>query len=55
MRNVVNHLNLVKRSDFDLRKYKEPKYASEGLLGLFSEDLKEQVDIREVIMRFVDD
>jgi len=54
-RNVVNHLNLVKRSDFDLRKYKEPKYASEGLLGLFSEDLKEQVDIREVIMRFVDD
>ena len=54
-RNVVNHLNLVKRSDFNLRKYKEPKYASEGLLGLFSEDLKEQVDIREVIMRFVDD
>ena len=54
-RNVVNHLNLVKRNDFDLRKYKEPKYASEGLLGLFSEDLKEQVDIREVIMRFVDD
>ena len=54
-RNVVNHLNLVKRSNFDLRKYKEPKYASEGLLGLFSEDLKEQVDIREVIMRFVDD
>ena len=54
-RNVVNHLNLVKRSDFDLRKYKEPKYASEGLLGLFSEDLKEQVDIREAIMRFVDD
>ena len=54
-RNVVNHLNLVKRSDFDLRKYREPKYASEGLLGLFSEDLKEQVDIREVIMRFVDD
>ena len=54
-RNVVNHLNLVKRSDFDLRKYKEPKHASEGLLGLFSEDLKEQVDIREVIMRFVDD
>ncbi len=54
-RNVVNHLNLVKRSDFDLRKYREPKYASEGLLGLFSEDLKEQIDIREVIMRFVDD
>ena len=54
-RNVVNHLNLVKRSDFDLRKYREPKYASEGLLGLFSEDLKEQVDIREVIMRFTDD
>ena len=54
-RNVVNHLNLVKKSDFDIRKYKEPKYASEGLLGLFSEDLKEQVDIREVIMRFVDD
>ena len=53
-RNVVNHLNLVKRSGFDLRKYIEPKYASEGLLGLFGEDLKEQVDIREVIMRFVD-
>jgi|TARA_Y100000996_G_scaffold241411_1_gene189883 acetyl-CoA carboxylase carboxyltransferase component len=54
-RNVVNHLNLVKRSDFDLRQYKEPKHDSEALLGLFSEDLKEQVDIREVIMRFVDD
>ena len=53
-RNVVSHLNIVKRSNFALTKFNDPLYDSDGLLGLFSEDLKSQVDIREVIMRFVD-
>ena len=53
-RNVVSHLNIVKRSNFALTKFNEPLYDSDELLGLFSEDLKSQVDIREVIMRFVD-
>ena len=53
-RNVVSHLNIVKRSNFALTTFKDPLYECDGLLGLFSEDLKSQVDIREVIMRFVD-
>lgn len=53
-RNVVSHLNIVKRSNFELTTFNEPLYDPDGLLGLFSEDLKSQVDIREVIMRFVD-
>lgn len=53
-RNVVSHLNIVKKSNFALTTFNNPVYDSDGLLGLFSEDLKSQVDIREVIMRFVD-
>ena len=53
-RNVVSHLNIVKRSNFALTTFNKPLYDPDGLLGLFSEDLKSQVDIREVIMRFVD-
>ena len=53
-RNVVGHLNIVKRSNFALTTFNKPLYDPDGLLGLFSEDLKSQVDIREVIMRFVD-
>tara|TARA_B100001063_G_scaffold240018_1_gene264412 strand:+ start:3 stop:1652 length:1650 start_codon:yes stop_codon:yes gene_type:complete len=54
-RNVIGHLNLVKKSNFDITNYAAPKYDSADLLGLFSEDLKTHVDIREVIMRFVDE
>ncbi|MEC7479354.1 MAG: carboxyl transferase domain-containing protein, partial [Pseudomonadota bacterium] len=54
-RNVVNHLNIYKKSNFSLKTSFEPAYDSEDLLGLFSDDLKTQVDIREVIMRIVDE
>ena len=54
-RNVVNHLNINKKSNFSLKTSCEPAFDSEDLLGLFSDDLKTQVDIREVIMRIVDD
>ncbi|MBH37144.1 MAG: acyl-CoA carboxylase subunit beta [Gammaproteobacteria bacterium] len=54
-RNVVSHLNIVKKSSFSLSNFSEPRYDSDDLLGLFSKDLKSQVDIREVIMRMVDD
>ena len=54
-RNVVNHLNMYKKTNFFLKTSCEPAFDSEDLLGLFSDDLKTQVDIREVIMRIVDD
>ncbi len=54
-RNVVNHLNINKKTNFSLKTSCEPAFDSEDLLGLFSDDLKTQVDIREVIMRIVDD
>ena len=54
-RNGVNHLNMYKKTNFFLKTSCEPAFDSEDLLGLFSDDLKTQVDIREVIMRIVDD
>ena len=54
-RNVVAHLNIYKKSSFSISAFKGPKYNPNDLLGLFSEDLKSPVDIREVIMRVVDE
>ena len=54
-RNVVAHLNIYKKSSFSISAFKGPKYDPNDLLGLFSEDLKSPVDIREVIMRVVDE
>ena len=54
-RNVVAHLNICKKSSFSISAFKGPKYDPNDLLGLFSEDLKSPVDIREVIMRVVDE
>lgn len=54
-RNVVAHLNIYKKSSFSISTFKGPKYDPNDLLGLFSEDLKSPVDIREVIMRVVDE
>ena len=46
---------MYKKTNFSLKTSCEPAFDSEDLLGLFSDDLKTQVDIREVIMRIVDD
>ena len=54
-RNVIAHLNICKKSSFSISAFKGPKYDPNDLLGLFSEDLKSPVDIREVIMRVVDE
>ena len=54
-RNVVAHLNIYKKSSFSISAFKDPKYDPNDLLGLFSEDLKSPLDIREVIMRVVDE
>ncbi|MAL53409.1 MAG: acetyl-CoA carboxylase carboxyltransferase subunit [Gammaproteobacteria bacterium] len=54
-RNVVAHLNIYKKSSFSISAFKGPNYDPNDLLGLFSEDLKSPVDIREVIMRVVDE
>ena len=54
-RNVVAHLNIYKKSSFSISAFKGPKYDPNDLLGLFSEDLKSPVDIREVVMRVVDE
>jgi len=54
-RNVVAHLNIYKKSSFSISAFNGPKYDPNDLLGLFSEDLKSPVDIREVVMRVVDE
>ena len=54
-RNVVAHLNIFKKSSFSISAFIGPKYDPNDLLGLFSEDLKSPVDIREIITRVVDE
>ena len=48
-------LFIYKKSKFSLKTSFEPAYDSEDLLVLLSDDLKTQVDIREVLMRIVDE
>jgi len=53
-RDVVRHLNWRKLGPEPRPGYAEPLYDAEDLLGLVSKDLRQPVDIREVIARIVD-
>jgi acetyl-CoA carboxylase carboxyltransferase component len=53
-REVVSHLNWRKPGPEPLRPADPPLYDQEGLLGLVSHDLRQPVDVRDVIARVVD-
>ena len=53
-REVVSHLNWIKKGMNPQKISTNPVYDSEELLGIISEDLKSSVDIREIIARFSD-
>ena len=53
-RQVVSHLNWIKKGMGPQKISTNPVYDSEELLGIISEDLKSAVDIREIIARFSD-
>ncbi len=54
VRDIVGHLNSVKRVDLDVREPKEPALAAEELYGLIPDDVRAPYDVREVIARVVD-
>ncbi|HET9089440.1 MAG TPA: carboxyl transferase domain-containing protein [Acidimicrobiales bacterium] len=54
-REVVGHLNWRKRGPGPSIVSAPPRYDSEELLGLISRDLRQAVDVRDVIARVVDD
>ena len=53
-REVVSHLNWLKKGNKPSVKSVEPIYEQDELLGILSEDLKSAVDIKEIIARFTD-
>jgi len=54
-REVVSHLNWRKLGPEPKADFIEPKHDPEDMLGLVSKDLRSPLDIREVIMRIVDE
>ncbi|MCU1364257.1 MAG: carboxyl transferase [Acidimicrobiaceae bacterium] len=53
-REIVSHLNWRKRGPAASLNDDEPLYDAEELLGLVSRDLRQSVDVRDVIARVVD-
>tara|TARA_B100000700_G_scaffold315446_1_gene403511 strand:- start:5372 stop:7024 length:1653 start_codon:yes stop_codon:yes gene_type:complete len=53
-REVVSHLDWRKAGPAPSYAFEEPLHAAEGLMGLVSKDLKQPVDVREIIGRIVD-
>jgi acetyl-CoA carboxylase carboxyltransferase component len=53
-REVVSHLNWLKKGNKPKIESVEPIYEQDELLGILSEDLKSAVDIKEIIARFTD-
>jgi acetyl-CoA carboxylase carboxyltransferase component len=53
-REVVSHLNWRKRGPGPSLRSDEPLYDPEDLLGIVSRDLRQPVDVRDVIARVVD-
>jgi 3-methylcrotonyl-CoA carboxylase beta subunit len=54
VRDIVGHLNTVKRVDMDVREPKEPALDPAELYGLIPDDVRAPYDVREVIGRIVD-
>src|SRR5580765_4690216 len=53
-RDVVAHLNTVKRVRLDVAAPEEPLYPAEEIYGVLPRDTKHPYDVREVIARLVD-
>jgi acetyl-CoA carboxylase carboxyltransferase component len=53
-REVVSHLNWRKKGPGPTFKSEEPQYDPEELLGIVSRDLRQSVDVRDVLARVVD-
>jgi acetyl-CoA carboxylase carboxyltransferase component len=53
-REVVSHLNWRKRGPGPSFEIEEPRYDPEELLGIVSRDLRQSVDVRDVLARVVD-
>jgi acetyl-CoA carboxylase carboxyltransferase component len=53
-REVVSHLNWRKKGPGPTFKSEEPQYDAEELLGIVSRDLRQSVDVRDVLARVVD-
>jgi len=54
VRDIVGHLNSVKRVELDVREPKVPAHPAEDLYGLIPDDVRAPYDVREVIARVVD-
>ena len=53
-RRIVADLNVVKRTELDLREARDPAYDPGELHGIVGTDLRKPYDVREVIARIVD-
>ena len=54
VRDIVGHLNTVKRVDMDVREPRDPVLDPAELYGLIPDDVRAPYDVREVIGRIVD-
>ena len=54
VRDIVGHLNTVKRVDMDVREPRDPVLDPAELYGLIPDDVRAPYDVREVIARLVD-
>ncbi|WP_426039538.1 carboxyl transferase domain-containing protein [Brevundimonas sp. DC300-4] len=54
VRDIVGHLNSVKRVDMDVREPRDPVLDPAELYGLIPDDVRAPYDVREVIGRLVD-
>ncbi|WP_428148983.1 carboxyl transferase domain-containing protein [Brevundimonas sp.] len=54
VRDIVGHLNTVKRVDMDVREPRDPALDPAELYGLIPDDVRAPYDVREVIGRIVD-
>ena len=53
-RDIIANLNHQKPATTELKECVEPKYSSEEIYGIVSQDLKKPFDVREIIARIVD-
>ncbi|HKR87063.1 MAG TPA: carboxyl transferase domain-containing protein [Phenylobacterium sp.] len=54
VREIVGHLNTVKKPDLDIAEPRPPRYDPRELYGIVPTDVREPYDVREVIARIVD-
>jgi len=54
-RRIVGGLNWKKQGELDRAEPKPPRYAAEELYGVIPADAKKPFDVREIILRLVDD